>query len=335
MNRPIALLLVASSLIGCDPPDLSNRVEPEPRPVPDSYECDPRDRVNPLATPVPGPSAPIPSPGSPDSVTVLRATFPNGSLICGYWDGIHAPPQPLQKGDGQVAGSDPTWTPTKDGLELAVTAPPSTTPNDEKTPSIGVFSTNLDFGPGTVFSVHATFQKPRILPDSGDPRAWAAGSVAARTGGKDDLKGEARLGVAVRKKGTTASLNITEFGKNGANFRQQDNKPIEGELYANIFEKDYPYTIALSVDRNTGKGRATLTSGSEKLLSELFDLTTFSANSELPTTAVGATLADCCVPDARVTVLLSNFSISQPGGRRRLPIKVEPHVPNRPAIAPH
>jgi hypothetical protein len=216
-------------------------------------------------------------------------------------------------GHGQLAGSDPTGTPTQDGLLLAITAP-GTIPKD-KTPSVGVFSTNLDFGPGSVFSAQATFQKPTGPFD--DPRAWAPGSVAARTGTQDDLKSEARLNVAVRLKGATASLNLTEIDKiNEDSFRQLGNVRIEGELYDWIFVKKNTYTIGLSVDRTTGKTSATLTGGTSKLALGPVDLTTFLANSGPTITAVGPTLANCCVPGAKVTVLVSDFRISQPSRRR-------------------
>ena len=312
MVRQIALLLVASCLCGCQvEPDRA--AEPAndagPSAIPAQAPCDPAGPPadTPAAPGVDPATAGVQIPGR----TVLYATFPDGSLVCGYWDGIHAPPEPLQQGHGHVDGSVPTGTPTPDGLLLAVTAPP-TIPGD-KTPSIGVFSTNLDFGPGSVFAVQATFQEPTISFLDPSARAWAT-SVTARTGGQDDLKSEARLNVSVRVKGATASMNIIEVDQNGGG--QRDNKVIDGELKANIFEKHLPYTIRLSVDRMTGKGQATLTSGNQTLSSKTFDLAIFLPSSGPTITAVGPTLANCCVPGAKVTVLVSDFRISRPSRRR-------------------
>ncbi len=311
MKKPIALLLVASCLSGCgQAPDASNRADrpandARPSAIPASAPCDP------AGPPAEEPAAPgAPKAGIPGK-TVLYATFPEGSLVCGYWDGIHAPPQPLVIGHGQVDGSDPSGTPTDDGLLLSVTAP-GTIPGD-KTPSVGVFSTNVDFGPGSVFSVQATFQNPTISFLDPSARAWAT-SVTARTGGQDDLKSEARLSVTVRVKGTAASMNIIEIDQNGGG--PLDNQVIDGELKANIFEKHLPYTIRLSVDRTTGKGQATLTSGNQTLSSKTFDLAIFLPNSGPIISAVGPAVANCCVPGAKVTVLVSDFRISQPSRRR-------------------
>ena len=307
-KKPIALLLVASCLSACQAePDRAAQPAEDARPtaIPASAPCDP------AAPPAEGSAAPgAPKAGIPGK-TVLYATFPKGSLVCGYWDGIHAPPQPLVVGDGQVDGSDPSGTPTDDGLLLSVTAP-GTIP-DDKIPSVGVFSTNLDFGPGSVFSVQATFQNPTISFLDPSARAWAT-TVTARTGGQDDLKSEARLSVTVRVKGAAASMNIIEIDQNGGG--PLGNQVIDGELKANIFEKHLPYTITLSVDRTTGKAQATLTSGSEKLPLGPFDLTTFLANSGPIITGVGPAVANCCVPGAKVTALLSDFRISQPSRRR-------------------
>src|SRR5688572_501539 len=85
MLRPIALLLVASCLCGCPW---------------DDTVCDPYD-----------PRSGIPTSPPDAGELMLHADLPKGSLVCGYWDGIHKPPEPLQKGHGQVIGSDPAWTP--------------------------------------------------------------------------------------------------------------------------------------------------------------------------------------------------------------------------------
>lgn len=316
MIRPIALLLMASCLGGC---------KPDPAPVPTDYECAPYDPRGAISTAPPDAGA-----------LMLHADLPKGSLVCGYWDGIHTPKEPLQKGHGQVAGSDPAWTPSGDALQLAVTAPPGTTV-DDPTPSAGIFSTNLPFGPRTAFVAHATFQGPdisRLDPAGG---AWATGAVTARTGATDDLKAEARLSATVRFNGTDAFLNVTEVGLNDSNPSRRARQGILGELKANIFEKGLPYTVGLTVNRRTGLGLATLRSGNAPPLQLPFELTIFTPVSELKITAVGAAVANCCVPGARATVLLSDFRISKPGRWPNLPIETEPNVPREPPppIDPH
>ena len=307
MVRPISLLLVASCLGGCwDPPT--------------DYQCDPYDPRGAIST------AP-----SDAGELMLHADLPKGSLVCGYWDNIHQPSEPLRKGHGQVVGSEPAWTPSGDALQLAVTAPPGTTGDDAKTPSVGIFSTNLPFGPRTAFAAHATFQRPDISRLDPQARAWAAGAVTARTGGTDDLKAEARLSATVRVNGTKAILNVTEVGPDDSNFSRKPDPPeILGELKTNIFDKHLPYTIGLMVNRRTGLGLATLTSGNAPPLQFPFELTIFTPVSDLKITAVGAAVADCCVPDAMVRVLLSDFRISKPGRWPVLPVEPEPSVPREP-----
>lgn len=324
MKRPISLLLMASCLSGCGI-DPSGRLEPRPLPIPMDYVCEPYDPRSAIST------------APPDAGELMfHADLPKGSLVCGYWDGIHRPPEPLQRGHGQVDGSEPAWTPSGDALQLAVTAP-GTIPAD-KTPSAGVFSTNLDFGPRTAFSAHATFQRPETSLLDPQARAWAAGAVTVRTGETDDLKAEARLSATVRVNGTKAILNVTEVGRNNANpSRRADPKEILGELKANIFERYVPYTIGLTVNRRTGLGMATLSSGSAPPLQMPFELSIFTPVSDLKITAVGAAVVNCCVPDARVTVLLSDFRISKPGRWPNLPVEPEPNVPREvpPPTDPH
>ncbi len=241
MRKAIALVLVASCLSGCGP-DYSGRPDPSPIPIPSDYACEPYDPRSATST------------APPDaSELMFHADLPKGSLVCGYWDGIHVPPQPLQKGHGQVAGSDPAWTPNGDALQLAVTAPPGTTVNGP-TPSAGVFSTNLPFQRLTAFVAHATFQRPEISPPGPKAGFWAAGAVTARTGGIDDLKSEARLSATVRFNGTDAFLNVAEVGLNDSNASRRARQDILGELKTNIFEKHLPYTVGLTVNRRTGPG---------------------------------------------------------------------------------
>ncbi len=266
MTKPIALLLI-SCLAGCNVPKHDHHA------------------TKPTAT-------------SSVFRPVYRAKFPDASLSCCFWDRLHA----LEKGDGHVAGAIPTFTEAHHTLALGITAP-DPIPLDE-TPSVGIFSTGLNFGPGTVFAVRATFQRPNG-PHIAD-QAWAVGLVA-RTGGKDDLGSETRLTTTFKVKGDSAVLNVQ-----GITVKPTGNE-ISKEVYDKIVTEasHQPFTLELLVDRTTGKGIATLTSG-RYALPLSFTMSKFQASSGPVITAVGATLANCCAPGKTATVEVTDFEISAP-----------------------
>jgi hypothetical protein len=309
MKKFIALLL-ASSLAGCMIP--GGGLGPE-----GSYAgpyCEPSSPNSQVPTP----------PGSlitgliAQSQIVYHAWFPNGSLECGYVDYIHGTRQPMKYGDGRVAdttgilfGAAPSGA-----LAMGLTAPNPIQP--DTTPSVGVFSTDLNFGSGRVFTTQATFRAldgPR-LPGNG----WAVG-VAARTGDENDLESDTRLAVVFRileDKG--AVLRVLEADD------RLDQRPVDDGVVASIFNRTspQPFTLKLVVDRQTGKGAASLTAGSY-VLEFPFEMKTFLATSGPPITTIGASVANCCAPGRTVYAEVSDFQILVPSSERWL--RIEPNVP--------
>jgi hypothetical protein len=359
MKNLVALLL-ASSLAGC-----SNGPGGEPPgPIPNAYPgsdgvpvgtavlCDrPLPRQQLYTAPILGAQIL----GATPLQTVYHATLPNGSLVCGYWDAIHSPPQPLKPGGNQLAGTtDIIHAPAGDSaFKLGLTAPshidvdPITNfPKD--TSSVGLFSTAVSFGPGAVFSLRVTFQNPcgpHLAPVSGGlSNAWAV-SIAASEGDERDLGTDRRLWVTFRIKGKGATLNVWETGTD---------EPLKADtvnpaIYKAIFGDPEtcgtghkPFTLTLYVNRATGSGVASLAGPAlevamsqdrnVKPLDLPFNMHLFGTSGPVIET-VGTTLANCCSEGAPISVEVTDFQIKQ---LLRSPFgPFEPNVPNPPPINPY
>lgn len=241
---------------------------------------------------------------------VYHAKFKDGSLDCCILvDRIHAPDKvPLEKGQSGV-GEIAQWTEGHGALALTLTAPNSIPENAN--PSMGIFSTGLDFGPGKIFLVRATFQRPRA--PAGLFNGWAVG-LAARTGGKDDLYAETRLGVTLTFKNGSAELRFREGDKTANSIKFN---PDHQDVYDKIMNDAQPFTLELRVDRKAGKGAVTLITRGGFSPRIDFDPAVFKASDGPPITAVGATLANCCGEGKQVDVEVTDFQIWEPG--RQLP----------------
>jgi hypothetical protein len=335
MIRRNALWLAAAALAGCGVPPGPFGYDPGPVPRPHELVLCPGsppyspDPENPYA----------PRPGA-RSRLVYHAWFPAGRLDCGFLDRIHSSPQPLKGGSGEVPGTTGlTLGPAASGaLALGLTAPdpiPTDSTGASLTPSVGVFSTGLNLGPGAVFSVRATFRAPdgpHEPATATHSNAWAVG-VAARTGNERDLGSEKRLGVTFRVRNQAAILNVQDAGAGGP----LGSVPVPPEIYARIFgtagAAPEPFTLELYVNRQTGKGVATLIPSYPSVRVE-FDMRTFKAESGPAFTTAGASLANCCAPGKAVYVEVSDFRISQVFNRG-FPPTIEPNIPRNPPIETH
>jgi len=337
MKKPIALLLGLLSASGCSSPGSGDG----PVPIPNG-NC---VAIQPEPLP-PGSSAPGAS-----SQIIYRATFPCGSLENGIVDAIHSPPWPMKKGEGGVVGQTDSVSPAGiTGVRLSVAAPnpiPKDASGNNQTSSVGVFNTALNFGPGSVFTVRATFQKPngpRIPANSDDTNAWSIG-VSVRTGDERDLASDKRLGVTFRVKNQDAILNIQETDPGSTdgtvvNSLKQASVPRDmvDKIFGTSGAPPQPFTLELFVDRDTGTGVATLIPSNPPVKAGPFVMLTFQAKSGPVLKTAGATLANCCAPGATVSVDVTEFEIVQVfrgqvyrGGWGR----IEPPIPQPPPINPH
>ena len=206
---------------------------------------------------------------------VYLTNFANGSLSP---SADHLKSGDLQKGDGQVQGSAPMWTAKPGALELKVTKPDASA----APVSVGVFATPVAFGPGSTVEAQATFVRPSGPHAVGD--VWAA-AVAMRDGAVADLGDATRATVTFQVRGTTARMNVR--GVNEAISGTQ----ISPAAYDAIFGSNaQPFTLGLRIDRRTGKGVATLKSGST-VISRNVTFSAFKATSGPTITAIGAAVA--------------------------------------------
>jgi len=263
--------------------------------------CDQSTLAN---APAPAQISPPLVPGAPALQLAYHATFTGGSLDC-FMDRIRPTPQALQKGDGQVPGETVSFTGGTQGLVLGLTAPspippiPGHAADDTQTPSVGVFSTGLNYGPGTFFSARATFKAPNGPFGDG---AWAVG-LNARTGGKDDLWSEHRLNVTLKFKKGAASLNVFDDGASAGT------SPVPAGFYKSIISSSQPFTIELIVNRMPGLGAAILTTAGAAPVTLQFALKNFGPKSGPVVNAIGPALATCCVEAMPLSVELTDFQI--------------------------
>jgi hypothetical protein len=292
--KKLITFFLAVSFFGAE----SNAAPPVPG---SSRSCDQSSLAQVVA---PAPVSPPLVPGAPALKLAYHAIFPGASLSC-FMDRIHSTPQALEQGEGQVAGQSSSFTAGTLGVVLHLTTPdpipliPSDPDGNTQTSSVGLFSTGLNFGPGTFFSARATFVGPNG-PFGG--KSWAV-TVNARTGGKQDLGTATRLNMTLRFKGGTAALNAFEAGDS------RGSTPVPMATYNAIVSSSQPFTLELMVSRITGKGAAILTTAGAVPLYLTFALSTFGSTSGPVISAVGPALANCCAAGKTASVEVTDFQI--------------------------
>lgn len=301
MKKVIALLLIVSPFTSCD--WRSDRVStPQERKIADLTDVchdplwrsiSPRGLISPRACPV----------VSHPFKQIYHSTFPSPG--CCLVDLLPDAPKGLAEGkshEEKAASGD------KNSGALTLTAPAKidTDPADPeltKTPSVGFFRSGVNFGSKAVFSVRATFRAPK---GPFDDKAWAA-VVTVRDGGElDDLYNAKRISVTLRFKLGGAMLNV------GAGADATTKPPaidIGPTLYGLIVRDEQPFTLDLYVDRNSGEGTASLVKGGSVVSVLRFDLDKPLKDPGFVFTTAGAALADCCVPNADVSVQVTDFQI--------------------------
>ena len=227
-----------------------------------------------------------------------------GLGCCIVIDSLHTDPRALQPGRGE-AGEIAAWISKSDALRMELKAPD---PLQSNTPSMGIFKTGQDFGPGTHFSVSATFRSPEGRMDG---PAWTV-TVVARTGGAPDLSDLGRLQLSLRV-------------RNGVHLRVQEgpDAPSTGAIpgaavfdfvpadtaYKEIYLQHKPFTLRLDVNRKSGKGVATLTTATQEFPIS-FEMGLFKKDAGLPLTTVGTAIANN-IPGETVSVEVTDLMIAK------------------------
>lgn len=217
--------------------------------------------------------------GIPSAPTELRlayqASYPNGSLDASV-DKLNV--GSMQLGDTLIPDSNPTFQKGSGEIILGITRPVSLSP--DLIVAQNVFATGLNFGPGSVSRVRATYISPLgPLPGGG----FAIGLIA-KTGGTEDLADEPRIAVTVNvRPGFLVRLNVP-FGA-----VETTNTVLPPEIKNAIFSTTdpQPFTLELTIDRTNGTGKAKLIVG-DKIVGPLsFHLADFLADSGPTITALG------------------------------------------------
>lgn len=229
-----------------------------------------------------------------------QASFPNGSPEASV---DHLGIGPMLMGDALIANSNPTFAPLPGELFISITRPIGLA--NDLIPSASAFATPVDFGPGSLARISATFRAPVGPLATG---GFAIGLVA-KTGGKDDLATEPKIAVTVNvRPGALVRLNVP-FGST-----QPRSVVLPATVRDEIFSGSppKPFTLDLSIDRMNGTGRAQLKVGDE-VFSLAFSLSDFRADGGPTITAMGAGVAvNSNGPGQTASVHLRDFRIFAP-----------------------
>jgi len=251
---------------------------------------------------------PQPPAGSVDSADYW--TKFEGLGCCILIDGLNTTPKALQPGQG---GPDETsaWVSEADALRMDLTAPDKIAP--DTTPSMGIFKTRQNFGPGTKFSISATFRNAQGRMDG---QAWTV-ALVARTGDVADTADLGRLQLSLRvNKGVHLRVQEGPDGPStsaipGAALPDGSPQPdfVSGDApYKDIYLDHKPFTLRLDVDRKSGKGVATLTTATQ-VYPIRFEMGRFKKDGGAPLTTVGVTIANNN-PGETVSVEVTDFMIA-------------------------
>lgn len=207
------------------------------------------------------------------------ASFPNGSLEPSV-DKLNA--GPMVPGDPLIPDSNPTVSAAPGEVVVSIHRPLGLSPDD--IPSESIWATPVNFGPGSVVRLRATFRAP--IGPYATTGGFAMGLVA-RTGAKDDLASEAKVATTVNvRPNQLVRLNVP-FGS-----VETRNMVLPQAVRNAIFSTTdpQPFTLELTIDRKLGKGTAKLTV-IDQVFSLNFTLADFVADGGPIITAVGPGIA--------------------------------------------
>ena len=233
------------------------------------------------------------------------ASFPGGSLEPSL-DKLNL--GPMVPGDPLIPDSDPTVSAGSGDVVVSIHRPLGLSPDD--IPSESIWATPVNFGPGSVVHLKATFIAPV------GPYATTGGfaiGLGARTGAQDDLATETRVFATVNVRPNQVVRFQVPFGS-----VETRNVPLPQAVKDAIFSTTdpQPFTIDLTIDRNagTGTGTAKLTV-IDQVFSLSFTLADFLADGGPAISAVGPGIAvNANGPGQTASVHVREFRIYATGG---------------------
>lgn len=232
---------------------------------------------------------------------VYDANFDDGTLNPSF-DALGI--GPMQIGDTLVAGTNPSAVLANGGVTLSITRPSGAPPGPV---AVGAVATPVSFGLGSIFGVRAVFAQP--TGPHGATDSWAA-ALLVRTGSVSDLPAALRAAVSFQVNGTGARLN-TPFSSTPAGLPN-----IPQSLYDAIFvppdSDPATFTLDLLIDRTSGLGFASLTSGAFTASRSNFTYANFGANFGPTITAIEPGIAIASGADTTASVKLLDFQVFTP-----------------------
>jgi hypothetical protein len=233
---------------------------------------------------------------------VYQANFSNGSLGASL-DKLGA--GPMVPGDPLVPDSHPTVSFAPGEVVVSIHRPLGLSPDD--IPAESLWATPVNFGPGSVVRISATFRAPvGPLPGGG----FAMGLVG-RTGAKDDLPTETKVATTINvRPGFLVRLNVP-FGS-----VETRNTVLPQAVKDAIFSTTdpQPFTLTLTIDRIKGTGKSELKVG-DQVFTLTFTLADFAADGGPTITAVGPGIAvNSNGPGQTASVHVRDFRIYTTGG---------------------
>lgn len=244
--------------------------------------------------------------GTTDSTELrlgYQATFPNGSLDPSI-DQLNV--GPMLPGDPGVPNSNPTFQPVPGGIRIGISRPADLPP--DVIPANGLWATPVNFGPGSVSRIRATY----IAPLGPLPGGGFAIGINAKTGGKDDLATDTRIAVTVNvRPGFLVKFQVPFGSVETTNVVLPQS--AKDAIYSTTDPQ--PFTIDLTIDRTNGKATAKLIVA-DQVYTLNFTLADFRADGGPAITAVGPGLAvNANAPGQTASVVVRDFRIySQIGG---------------------
>ena len=204
------------------------------------------------------------------------ASFPNGSLAPAL-DKLNA--GAMKAGDTGIPDSNPTLEKRPGAIILGITRPVDLSP--DLVVAQTAWATDLNFAPGSVSRIRATF----IAPVGPIPGGGFAIGVGAKTGGSEDLPEEPRIFTTINvRPGFVVRLQVP-FGA-----VETTNTTLSQEIKDLIFSTTdpQPFTIELTIDRKNGTGQSKLTVGDKVVGPLFFHLDGFPVDSGPIISAMGA-----------------------------------------------
>lgn len=207
-----------------------------------------------------------------------QASFPNGSLESSV-DKLNL--GPMQFGDTGIAGSNPTFEQRPGEVFISITRPIGLAA--DVIPAAGLWASPVNFGPGSVSRISATYRAPvGPLPGGG----FAIG-INAKTGDKNDLSTDTRIAVTINvRPGFVVRLNVP-FGATAPTAMVLP-QAVKEAMFSTTDPE--PFTLELTIDRVEGKGTAKLIVA-DQVFTLSFNLADFRADGGPAITAVGPGLA--------------------------------------------